>query len=1082
MAQNANIRAGRAYVEVTAETNKLKANLDGAKMQLKDFGKACTNLGREMMTLGGAMALPFAMAEKSFAGFDDKMRLVGAVTGATGVEFDSLTKLAQKLGRETSFTAQQVADAMIGLGRMGFDPREITEAVSHVLDLSRATGTELAEASDIAANSLRMFGLEAGKITKVADILTATANGSAQTLTDLFEGLKMAGPQAAAASESIDEVCASLGVMANMGIKGSLAGTALRKAYIQFADMGVQKTLHDVGVEAVDSSGNLRKMAEVMRDIAVATSTMPSAEKLSFMKEVFDIRGMMSGLSLGANIEELDQFLARLKDVDGVADATARTMDQGIGGSFRLFQSAVEGSMNAVGESLSTVLKPMMGQITALINTFTKWVEANHSIVNSVAKCAIGIAAFGGAIFTLGTLSRVFSVGLSALSGTIGILSKAFGALCARGILVANSFQTMRSAFVAYNNAAIPALVGTSRLLTALNLPIDSRAKQIAASLVMMSNAETAAAAKTAIAAKVSTLTMVLKRLNTATIAATISTKAHAAAETIGTIATKAATAAHAAFVAVSGALTLAHTKAALGATAAGVANTALAFATKLVAAGYLAASSAAAAFCAIPITWILVAIVASLGGMCAYLSKASKYTAELSDEMGRLREKEDQLRAVDQLRMERLKQLAEKEKLSNAEMMEAEKLTGQLKSRYGEVGVSVDKMSSSVSMAADAIDKLNEAMKRQALMEVGKEIQELQDNISELRKENDSLCGFWVNAWNTITFRMDKSSDDIKANSEKICEYIAKIGEAKKRQRAILDGEDSSLTGGKSEADQLQDKINETNQQKYASQDEAEKAAKKLADIEKKLTREQQTELQNEIDDIRELRDEYKELIKTMLSYEMSKKEKDAEKIADLEGRLAEADNVAERRIKIAEGKAKRKFDDEIKGLQDSFDERAEEILRARNERETDQNIDEALKADAEVGMKLLNELITNAKLAAEAAKLSFDEALKEAKADGEITDEETERIRKAENAYTLAEGLVDKYAAKLRSAQDAAQKGSQSVRSQGTFYAKAAENMRPNQLETRRTQAAEEIVRQTKRTNQLLRDMDTGGSLTFS
>lgn len=1082
MAQNSNIRAGRAYVEVTAETSKLKANLESAKSQLKSFGAACTSLGKEMMALGGAMSLPFALAEKSFAGFDDKMRLVGAVTSASIEDFDLLTKKAQKLGRETSFTAQQVADAMIGLGRMGFDPSEIDKAVSHVLDLSRATGTELAEASDIAANSLRMFGLEAGKLSKVADVLTATANGSAQTLTDLFEGLKMAGPQAAAAGETLDEVCASLGVMANMGIKGSLAGTALRKAYIQFADTKVQDVLKDVGVEAVDSSGNLRKMAEVMRDIAVATSKMPTAEKLSFMKEVFDIRGMMSGLSLGANIEELDKFLARLKDVEGVADATARSMDQGIGGSFRLFQSAVEGSMNAVGESLSSALKPIMSRITSIINSFTKWVEANNAIVNSIAKCVASVAVFGGALFTLGTLSRVFSFGLSAISGAVGIVNKAFGALCARGILVANSFSTMRSAFAAYNNAATPALVGTSRLLAALNLPIDSRAKQIAASLTMMSNAEAAAAAKGAIAAKFSTLTLVFKRLNGVTIAATISAKAHAAATTIGTIATKAATAAHAAFVAISGALTLSHAKAALSATAAGVANTALALTTKAVAVGYLAASAAASAFCAIPISWILVGIVASLAGLCAYMSNAAKHTAQLSDEMGKLREKGDQLRAVDQLRMERLKQLAEKEKLSNAEMEEAEKLSARLSSRYGDIGYSANTMASSIELAADAMDRFNLAMRQQALMEVGKEIKELEDNIAELRTENDSLCDWWVNAWHVITFRMDKSSDDIKANAEKINEYIRQLGDARKRQRSILDGDEGSLTGGKGESEALQEKIDAEKRDKSASQDEAEKAAKRLAEIEKKLTREQQTDLQNEIDDIRKLRDEYKDLIKTMLSYEMSKREKDAEKIADLEGRLAEADKVAERRIAVANEKAEKKFNDEIKDLQDSFDERVEDISRARAERETDENIENTLKADSEVGIKLLSELIANAKLAAESAKLSFDEAMKEARADGEISDAEAERIRKAEDAYTLAEGLVDKYAAKLRSAQDAAQKNSMSIRSQGTFYAKAAENMRPNQLENRRTQAAEEIVRQTRRTNQLLKGMDKGAEMTFS
>ena len=125
MAASSNIKAGRAYVEVTAETSALKRNLASAQAQLKDFGNSCANLGKDMVALGGALSLPFAMAEKSFVGFDDKMRLVQAVTSATGEKFEELTETAQRLGRETSFTAQQVADGMIGLGRMGFNPSEI---------------------------------------------------------------------------------------------------------------------------------------------------------------------------------------------------------------------------------------------------------------------------------------------------------------------------------------------------------------------------------------------------------------------------------------------------------------------------------------------------------------------------------------------------------------------------------------------------------------------------------------------------------------------------------------------------------------------------------------------------------------------------------------------------------------------------------------------------------------------------------------------------------------------------------------------------------------------------------------------
>ncbi len=1082
MSATANIKAGRAYVEVTADSSNLRKSLGEAQAQLRSFSKSCTAIGREMLALGGAMSLPFALAERSFAGFDDRMRLVQAVTNSTGEAFESLTKTAQRLGRETSFTAQQVADAMIALGRMGFDRTEIEASISSVLNLSRATGTELAESADIAANSMRIFGLEASKMSQVSDILTATANGSAQTLTDLFEGLKMAGPQAAAAGESLDELCAALGVMANMGVKGSLAGTALRKAYVQFADVKVQKTLREVGVEATDANGNLRKMAEVMRDIAVATKKLPTAERLAFMKDVFDVRGMMSGMSLTKDIGELDEFLAKLKDVSGQADATARAMDAGIGGSFRLFQSAVEGAMNATGEALNSTIKPMVERITAVINSFTKWIEANKGLVASIAVTAGSIAALGAALLTIGTVSRVLSTGIGVLSGVFSAFAGVQAALAGKGVLVQGAFSLMARAFSDYRNAAIPAMVGTSRLLAALNLPIDSRAKQIAASLVLMSNAEAAAAAKSAIASRFTAVTAALKGLNSATIAATVSAKAHAAAQTIGTIAAKAATAAHVAFAAVGRALTLSHAKAALTAGVAATANVALAATTKVVAAGYLAASTAATAFCAIPITWVLIGVVAALGGLCAYMASATKHTANLSDEMSKMRDKGDQLRATDQLRMERLQQLAEKENLSNAEMAEAEKLAGQLKGRYGDLGVSIDRASRSISMAADAQEKFNEAMKAQAIHQIEAEMSELRKNLNELHDENKSLCGVWVNTWNTITFRGDKAAKEIEANGEKMRAMMKQMAEAQERLNAIRDGDKDALTGGKTEHEKLEEKVETGRSEKHASMDEADSASKKASEIEKRLIRETRSELENEISDIRELRDEYKALISTVLSYEKSKKDKDLEKIADLEGRLAEADATAERRIKSAEAKAKRKFDKEIADLQESFDQTAEDISRRRSEGETDRKVEATLKDDAAAGMKMLNDLILQSKVSAAAAKDEFRKALAEASADGEVSDDEEKRIRKAQDAYSLAEGLVDKYEAKLRSAQEATAKQTSIAKPQGTFYANAAQSLRGNQMEQRMLTATQEIVKHTKKTAELLKDGAGGGTtMTF-
>lgn len=415
--------------------------------------------------------------------------------------------------------------------------------------------------------------------------------------------------------------------------------------------------------------------------------------------------------------------------------------------------------------------------------------------------------------------------------------------------------------------------------------------------------------------------------------------------------------------------------------------------------------------------------------------------------------------------------------------MDEAEKLATQLQGRYGNLGVSIDRMTGSISMATDAQERFNEAMKLQAIHQIEAEIEEYRKNIRELREENDSLCGVWVNTWNTITFRGDKASKEIEANGDKISDYLRQMGEAQKRLDAIRGGDKDALTGGKDERQQLEEKISAGKTEKFSTESEALDAAKKVAEIEKKLTREQQTELQNEIDDIRDLRDEYKKLLETMLSFEKSKKQKDLEKIADLEGRLAEADAVAEKRIAAANERAKKKFDKEIDELAESFNDSVGDINRRRDEAATDREIDAKLKDDAKVGMGFLVKLISDAKDSAQMARDEFARLMTEAASDGDVTDEEKKRIQKAEEAYNLAEGLVDKYAAKLRQAQEATQKKATSAKPQGAFYSRAAQALRGNQMEQRMFQTTQEIEKHTKKAAELLKDLGgVGGKITFS
>jgi len=464
MSAAGNVKAGKAYVEILLDQTKLERGLKAARKKLKNFGSALTGVGKSMVATAALAAAPIAYATKTFASFDDQMRMVKAVTGATEAQFRRLTEVAEELGRTTSFNARQVAEGMTALGRMGFNAKEIENAIPAVLDLSRATGTDLSEAAETAANNMRVFGLDSSKMAQVADILTATANGSAQTLTDLAEALKMVGPQAAAAGDSIPNVSAALGVLANMGIKGSLAGTALRKAYSQFAKVKVQDKLREIGIATTDANGNLRAMPEIMADIARHMNSLQTAKRLAFAEEIFDLRGSLAGLQLGGNIDQLDEFIKRLQTVDGTAARTAKDMDSGIGGAFRILMSALEGCQIALGKIVAEALAPYVKKMTATLGKAAQWIAAHKKIVVIVLKVIAGIAAAGAALVALG-------LAFKAMAFIVGTVSTAFTILKVAVLAPVAAVKGLMAAFALLKAVLIGVKVVSLAMWAAITSP-----------------------------------------------------------------------------------------------------------------------------------------------------------------------------------------------------------------------------------------------------------------------------------------------------------------------------------------------------------------------------------------------------------------------------------------------------------------------------------------------------------------------------------------------------------------------------------------------------------------------------------
>ncbi len=455
------IMAGRAFVLLYAHDTPLYRGLKMAERRVQQFAYNANRIGRSMLTMATAAGAPLAFAARTFANFQDVMKEVQAVTGATGQEFDTLYEKAKRLGSTTSFTASQVAEGMANLGRQGFKPDEIDAAIPSVLNLARATKTELAAAATIAAGTLRALGMEAKEMPRVADVLTATANNSSQTLEELGDTMKYAAPIADEMGLSIEQTAKAVGVLANMQIKGTMAGTALRKIMGSLASTDVQEKLRKVHVEALNADRSLRPLGDVMVELGQAMARMTNAERISFAQDLFGERAYGAALKLSKG--GFEDLAAAIDQSSGAAERTAALMDSSLKGVMERLKSAAEGVQIAVGESLSKTLKKAGEHVIVLLGKFQQWVQENRETVVTVAKVVAGLAAFGVAAIAVGSVA-------GSIAATINLVSMAIGGLTtAVTFLAANPMTLLLAALVAVGVYMYTASKHTAKLTSEMN-------------------------------------------------------------------------------------------------------------------------------------------------------------------------------------------------------------------------------------------------------------------------------------------------------------------------------------------------------------------------------------------------------------------------------------------------------------------------------------------------------------------------------------------------------------------------------------------------------------------------------------
>ena len=320
------------------------------------------------------------------------MSEVAAISGATGKDLEALTAKAKEMGATTKFSATESAEALKYMAMAGWDTDKMLSGLPGVMNLAAASGENLGTVSDIVTDAMTAFGLSADKAGHFADVLAQASSKSNTNVGMMGETFKYVAPVAGALGYSAEDAAVAIGLMANSGIKGSQAGTALRSTLSRLAKPTdeVEAAMEDLGISLTDSEGNMKSLGDVMQDMRKGFKNLTKDQQAQYAASIAGQEGMSGLLAIvNASDEDFNTLTEAIQNSDGAAQSMADTMQDNLKGAVTIAKSALEGLGITVYEEISTPMKNAVETATEYTGQLQRAFEAK------------GIE---GAVSTLGTV------------------------------------------------------------------------------------------------------------------------------------------------------------------------------------------------------------------------------------------------------------------------------------------------------------------------------------------------------------------------------------------------------------------------------------------------------------------------------------------------------------------------------------------------------------------------------------------------------------------------------------------------------------------------------------------------------
>lgn len=422
--------------------------------ETQKFNRSMQKVGGTMNNLKGVVAGAFATAAVigfgkqvlSTAGdFENAMARVSAVSDASARDLKALTGVARKMGATTQYSATQAAGGLQKLAMAGLSVSDQIKALPSVLNLATVGAIELSEASDIATNIMSGFGKKASELEGVIDIMSKTVTKSNTGVLELGEAMAYAAPTAHLMGVSIEQVSTLLATMANNGVKGSRAGTALNSTMLRLASPTKE------AAAALDSVGiNLDQLAKYVdsgniigffEDLRVKTKSLSASGKGAVLDAVF---GKVQAGAVGTILNSTkDQVRALYSEINKSAGTAARIAGKSMGEYTKSIKT-----LNSAYESLLITLGSGSGANNA-VDSLTGIVRALEKIADTIPVVNVafaGMLAYLGRGYVNGGASGLKDLYTSTKAYAkaqqdVTAQQKAVNAAQSKGLATANAYQ-----------------------------------------------------------------------------------------------------------------------------------------------------------------------------------------------------------------------------------------------------------------------------------------------------------------------------------------------------------------------------------------------------------------------------------------------------------------------------------------------------------------------------------------------------------------------------------------------------------------------------------------------------------------